>query len=305
MNDKQDAQRFREVQDALGLPSSSLVEKDWHVVRALAAIHDVNTDGLTLVFGGGTALGRGFGLLERMSEDIDLRIVSEAVPSRGALQRLRGLVTQRLEAVGFVVKGNIDVKQGDKYVRYDLPYSADMPGTGILRPEIKIELGYFPIHQTPVKRTVRSFVAEALEHSPEISEIYCVAVNDTVADKFVALTRRGGAIISEIDQFDPTLVRHIYDIAQCWDEIELDDVVQIALKVMEKDAAERARNYPAYAANPLAETLRVIEVMATEEKFIESYERLMREMVYGEGPNYGVAFQAVQKIAERLTTVKA
>lgn len=305
MNDKPDAQLFREVQEALGLPSPSLVEKDWHVVQALAAIHHVTTDGLSLVFGGGTALGRGFGLLERMSEDIDLRIVGAAAPSRGALGRLRGLVTERLETAGFAVEGNVKVMQNGKYVRYDLPYSAEMAGTGVLRPEIKIELGHFPIHRAPVRRPVQSFVAEALKDSPEIPEIDCVAVSDTVADKFVALTRRGGAMISGIDEFDPTLVRHIYDTARSEAEIDLDDVVEIARTVMAQDAAERAENYPAYAANPLAETSRVIEVMATEKRFIESYDRHMLEMVYGERPAYEAAFQAVRRIAERLTTVKA
>lgn len=34
-------QTFLEVQEHFGLPSLALVEKDWFVVQALAAIHDV------------------------------------------------------------------------------------------------------------------------------------------------------------------------------------------------------------------------------------------------------------------------
>jgi hypothetical protein len=47
-----------EVQAYFGLPSAALVEKDFHVVKALAAIAAVNTVPLGLVFGGGTALAR-------------------------------------------------------------------------------------------------------------------------------------------------------------------------------------------------------------------------------------------------------
>ena len=47
-----------EVQAYFGLPSPALVEKDFHVVKALAAIAAVNTAPLGLVFGGGTALAR-------------------------------------------------------------------------------------------------------------------------------------------------------------------------------------------------------------------------------------------------------
>ena len=55
LNDKPDLQTLLEVQDHFSLPSPALVEKDWFVVKALAAIHDVEVDGLTLAFGGGTA----------------------------------------------------------------------------------------------------------------------------------------------------------------------------------------------------------------------------------------------------------
>ena len=59
-----------EVQAYFGLPSPALVEKDFHVVKALAAIAAVHTAPLGLVFGGGTALARAHRLIRRMSEDI-------------------------------------------------------------------------------------------------------------------------------------------------------------------------------------------------------------------------------------------
>ena len=64
-----------EVQDYFGLPTPALVEKDWYVVKALAAISSAATSPFRLVFGGGTALSRAHRLIRRMSEDIDLKIV--------------------------------------------------------------------------------------------------------------------------------------------------------------------------------------------------------------------------------------
>ncbi|WP_412774358.1 hypothetical protein [Nitrobacter sp.] len=49
------AQELLEVQEFFGLPSPGLVEKDWHVVKALAAITAVDPGEFRLVFGGGTA----------------------------------------------------------------------------------------------------------------------------------------------------------------------------------------------------------------------------------------------------------
>jgi predicted nucleotidyltransferase component of viral defense system len=54
------------------------VEKDWYVVKALAAINSADTAPFRLVFGGGTALSRAHRLVRRMSEDIDLKITSDA-----------------------------------------------------------------------------------------------------------------------------------------------------------------------------------------------------------------------------------
>lgn len=53
-------EELREVQLFFGLPSPALVEKDFHVVKALAAIAAIKMEALhlRLVFGGGTALSR-------------------------------------------------------------------------------------------------------------------------------------------------------------------------------------------------------------------------------------------------------
>jgi hypothetical protein len=75
-----DATTLRSVQEYFGLPNPALVEKDFHVVKALAAIAAVEREELhlRLVFGGGTALSRAHRLIQRMSEDIDLRIVVDS-----------------------------------------------------------------------------------------------------------------------------------------------------------------------------------------------------------------------------------
>ncbi len=101
MSDRPTLQELLEVQAFFGLPSAALVEKDWHVVRALAAIVAADIAPIRLVFGGGTALSRAHRLVKRMSEDIDLRIVAESSPSRGALRRVRETVTRSLLDAGF------------------------------------------------------------------------------------------------------------------------------------------------------------------------------------------------------------
>ncbi|WP_246663484.1 nucleotidyl transferase AbiEii/AbiGii toxin family protein [Phyllobacterium endophyticum] len=250
MNGKPDQKTLLEVQDYFGLPSPALVEKDWFVVRALAAIHDVEVDGLTLAFGGGTALGRAYRLLERMSEDIDLRIVGQDKPSRGALKRLRTEVNKRLEAAGFAVEGHYTVKQSDRYVRYDLPYEPIVKGEGVLRPEIKIEIAVFPVCTALEKLSVLSFVAEASGADAEAKDVACVRLAETAADKFVALGRRAGFAFSGLGDLDHTLVRHVYDLSRIDGHYDAAEAAAIALETMKADAESRGDEYPAYKADP-------------------------------------------------------
>ena len=126
MSDKLSLQDLLEVQAHFGLPSPALVEKAWHVVKALAAITAADTAPLRLVFGGGTALSRVHRLIRRMSEDIDLKIVSDTEPTRPALRRLRDTITQALLAAGFrfdpANRAHRDSRNESRYTIYRLPY---------------------------------------------------------------------------------------------------------------------------------------------------------------------------------------
>jgi predicted nucleotidyltransferase component of viral defense system len=93
-----------EVQEHFGLPSPALVEKDWYVVKALAAIGQTETAPFRLVFDGGTALSRAHRLIRRMSEDIDLKIVCDSEFTRPALRNLRDAITSALLESGFSVR---------------------------------------------------------------------------------------------------------------------------------------------------------------------------------------------------------
>ena len=301
MKNRPEHQALLDVQEYFSLPSAALVEKHWHVVQALAAIRDSASDGLTLAFGGGTALGRAYGLLQRMSEDIDLRVISEGKPARPALKRLRRQVSDRLRAIGFPVDdAHIKVQHGDTYVRYDLPYAPIMKGEGVLRPEIKIEISAFPTRRPLIDRAVTSFVAEANKAEAEIPKIACVNLVEIAAEKFVALTRRSGAAFAGLEELDRTLPRHVYDLSRLDGHYDSEDSASLALETVKDDAATRGGDFPAYQADPLAETLRAVETMAVDRAFAANYSILMDAMVYGEKPAFDDAMAVVRGLADRV-----
>lgn len=59
----------------LGINEPSLVEKDYQVVRALSLLTQVKSSDFELVFAGGTCLSKTFKNLQRMSEDVDIKIL--------------------------------------------------------------------------------------------------------------------------------------------------------------------------------------------------------------------------------------
>ncbi len=126
MNDKPSLQDLLEVQAYYGLPSPALVEKDWYVVKALAAITAIDASPFQFVFGGGTALGRAHRLIHRMSEDIDLKIVSDSQQPRSAYRQLRDKITNALLDAGFEFDPeNSEYRESgnaSRYTIYRLPY---------------------------------------------------------------------------------------------------------------------------------------------------------------------------------------
>ncbi|MBO0755770.1 MAG: nucleotidyl transferase AbiEii/AbiGii toxin family protein [Bradyrhizobiaceae bacterium] len=135
---------------------------------------------------------------------------------------------------------------------------------GALRPEIQIETALFPLRRTAVERSVTSFVAEAFSRAPELPAVACTSILETIAEKLVGLTRRAGAELAGLrEERDPTLVRHVHDIHAVRDHYNAADVAELAREIMAADAAMRGQSFPAYQADPLAETLKALIMRRT------------------------------------------
>lgn len=84
---------FSESARLLLLPSPSAAEKDWWVTHTLAVLFTMDC-ARALVFKGGTSLSKGWQLIQRFSEDIDLALDREYLGfagdlSKGDIRRLR------------------------------------------------------------------------------------------------------------------------------------------------------------------------------------------------------------------------
>jgi predicted nucleotidyltransferase component of viral defense system len=310
LSDNPTLEQLLEVQEYFGLPGPALVEKDWYVVKALAAIAAVDTGDFRLVFGGGTALSRAYKLTKRMSEDVDLKIVRDKAPTRGELRKLRKEITDALLGAGFVFDPEnqdhrVAMHEG-RYTKYQLPYKALAEGKGILRPNVQIETVAFPLRRDAVDKPVISFIAEAYGRHPELPKIACSSVLETAAEKFVALTWRAGSELAGVrKERDPTLVRHIYDLHMIRDDYDVKAAATLAHEVMLADAATRGDSFPAWKNDPLGETLRAIEGIPKDKVFVDGYANFQRDMVYGDKPDFTTAMGTLNTLADHFKKVPA
>jgi len=68
---------------------AAIFEKDLLVTKTLGLVQDFNWDKFSIVFCGGTSLSKGYELIERMSEDIDFKVI--VPPSLSHSQRRKKL----------------------------------------------------------------------------------------------------------------------------------------------------------------------------------------------------------------------
>jgi predicted nucleotidyltransferase component of viral defense system len=85
LNTSPDAELVQLIAADLGV-DASFIEKDWYAMRIIAALIAANISGIRLVFSGGTSLSKGFGLIQRFSEDLDFKVV---LPETGLNRRKR------------------------------------------------------------------------------------------------------------------------------------------------------------------------------------------------------------------------
>jgi hypothetical protein len=73
---------------------------------------------------------------------------------------------------------------------------------------------------------------------------------------------------------------------------------------MKDDAETRGHEFPAYGADPLAETLRAVDGIKEGKVFAKDFADLQRDMVYGEKVEFGTAMKSVEALAALLGSKK-
>jgi hypothetical protein len=210
-----DSENIRQV--ALALQTvERYVEKDWHLVRALSVIASLKAEGVSPAFSGGTSLATAWQLIHRFSEDIDFKVALKA-GSASAERKIRSAyrddVVAALTAAGFVLDGEPLIGNKSQFFRVSFHYGATFPEAAGVRPTLQVEMTFTGTHLPPTPRPVQSLLGRALRAEPEIRDLLCVDPVETAADKISALAWRTAARDRKSETDDPSVVRHLHDLA--------------------------------------------------------------------------------------------
>jgi predicted nucleotidyltransferase component of viral defense system len=204
----------------------AFIEKDWHAVRVLHAIASHSCGGLSAIFSGGTSLSKGYGLIQRFSEDLDFRIrVDGGEYSANQLKKLRhsfreSLLTVLSEMEGITFDASSISVSGLGF-RLLLSYAREYEAPGGMRPDLQIDFSYSPAVLSPSYRPISSFVSQYKSSPPETG-ILCLSPIEIAADKFSGLTWRVLKRDRDADDDDPAMVRHLHDLCALHRLIEQD-----------------------------------------------------------------------------------
>ena len=198
--------------------SPGLVEKDWHVVRALGVIAKVHPAGMMPAFSGGTSLSKGWELIKRFSEDIDFKVGElqrQAAPAaRGAsAPRTASASSRRLRrAISRSSASPTPAMRAGSFRPTWRMARNSAAGRGCGR--ISASRCRFARRRwRRSQRPIRSLIAAAQRETPEIASFPCVDPVETAADKLSALAWRVRARDRTRADDDPTIVRHLHDLA--------------------------------------------------------------------------------------------
>jgi predicted nucleotidyltransferase component of viral defense system len=277
-----------------------LVEKDWHVVRAISVIAMLDHGGMQPAFSGGTSLSAAWGLIKRFSEDIDFKVAmpvaSSTSQARAHRRRYRERVLAALNAADFEVIGG---REGN-FFSTDIAYHSELPVVPGFRPHLRLEMTFEAPALPPIERPIRSLLALAQNNPPEVPAFPCVDPIETAADKLSALAwrvcvrQRGG------ERDDPTVIRHLHDLAA----LEHRVIAAPAFKTLVAAAmiADTGRAGGHAPADPAERFAVMLDRLTTDKLWADEYAEFVRNVSFA-GKDETIAFSTALEAVRRLVNV--
>lgn len=282
---------FLAVADALNIEATSIIEKDYYVVELLRLLQPLKFETHDLVFAGGTALAKANIQLNRMSEDVDIKIVPKpnVELSRSKAKSIRKQLNQQLQEIiaqsEFFTVEDKTVRDEYRYIELLIRYPQQFNQAPCLRPFIKLEMMEADLLEAPEPRPITSLVYDLTKIGEPIEAFPSATITSTSVEKLIAILRRTAAVTRNAERADDeSLVRHIYDYFKITHDKPQDFVylANLASRVIEDDIHRYGRQHPQMVENPINELLFGLAELYSNPLYQERFQEYVLPMVFGE-----------------------
>lgn len=317
---------IQQVNNETGM-SLKAIEKDWWVTLVLKAIFALPMSE-HFVFKGGTSLSKGWKLIERMSEDVDIALAPEAFnkkyktePSVSYVKQLKRDGTaysstvisvqllSQLQAMGvpenlfsisveLVLPSMRDKDPQTVFVHYMSLYEAD----DYLTDYIKVEFGVRSLKEPFDDVTILSAIGAYIKTSSYTEHpfpVKAVVPEKTMIEKLLLLHERfsrGGAdniVIAERQS------RHLIDIVRLKQQnvhlrvLSNPALFQAIVKHRSHYVRLRGVNYEQMAL----QALQIVPPLGFVDQFREDYKTMLVQMIYGEAVDFDTIISELEHLA--------
>lgn len=307
-----DSSYFQDISDALGLGNPAIIEKDYYVVQLLEILTHIESPMHSLVFSGGTALAKSAIQTNRMSEDIDIKLIPHdgfADLSRSKRKTIRkelkNTLLQQIPADGrFIVDGEVRTRDEDRYFCFNIRYPQEYAQAPFLRPYVQLEFMESTVQQVD-DRSISSIYADQLHQPAEIERFSCIDILETQAEKIVSMLRRTACVERDhVREDDQTLVRHIYD-TFCIQRKQPSDQQALAALVkkgINDDLDRYGGQNEFFRADPLDELRFGLERLEQNPRYRDRFAEFVIPMVYGDDHliNWNEAFTVFKGLSQDI-----
>ncbi len=294
----------------LGISEFAL-EKDFMVTDILAAIAAINNPDFELIFCGGTCLSKAYGLLERVSEDVDFKATPKSLEVltrskiRTSMSKLKNDLEVALNFAGFksefITKA---AKDDNNFIEFDIQYAAHFETSPSMRANLKLEVSYSPL-KLPKQTKEISLLFDSLANMNTGPRFLmpCIDLMEALAEKLITFPRRLALCLARDDsEIDTTLVRHLYDVHQIIEknpELCLRNsalLTKLLAEIIENDGIEFAKQHDAFIDDPTNEIKKAMDFAKDDPEMKSTYDEFIRVMVYDKkAPSFVSAFSRFSK----------
>lgn len=280
----------------------SALEKDIHITEIIKELSQLEFENFELVFCGGTCLSKAYGILERMSEDVDFKLVLKNDVAelsknelKNKLSEVKHIIKDKLISLDYISLADtektdnpiIKARDSNQYMVFNIPYLNKFPSSTVLRPHIQIELNYTKLQLEMRQHQVGFIYKDLIENTDEKYNLKCISLEEAFCEKLISFPRRFAHAVAnnKVDEFDQTLVRHLYDIHQIKksnpDIDKNEELITGLMKTLiQNDAIEFSNQHKQFVNNPIGELNKAMSLVLSANIIRKNYDNFLEHMVY-------------------------